>query len=244
MEFRYLDVVQHKLEGIKERQRRPLEQAVRQMKEVLRRDGMIHVFGTGHSHLLAEELFYRAGGLACIRPILIESLMLHESATEASRLEREPDTAASFMKEQPLKEGDMVIVVSTSGRNPVPIDVALLSREAGAVVLSVSSHQYADTMHSRHESGLFLKETADTALDNESAPGDAALTHRALDTGFGPTSTIIGAALLHSVIAETIDQLAETGHRLPLLQSGNVDGADAHNAELITRYRDRNELLR
>lgn len=244
MAFRYVDEALRRLNGLKERQADALNAATDQIVKTLRQDGMIHVFGTGHSHILAEEAFYRAGGLVCIRPIFVEALMLHESAWGSSALERDPEFAWSFMKDQPIESRDTVIVVSTSGRNPVPIDVAKISKAKGAGVIAMTSVAYKKAVTSRHKSGTFLMDAADIVLDNESDLGDAVLTHPSLDTPYCPASTVIGATLLHTVLGEAIDQLTDAGFPLPILKSGNVDNADEHNLALIERYQERNELLK
>ncbi|AOM84506.1 SIS domain-containing protein [Salisediminibacterium beveridgei] len=244
MAFRYVDEALRRIDGLKERQLPQLTNAANQLIRTLRSDGMIHIFGTGHSHLLAEEAFYRAGGLVSVRPIFIEPLMLHESAWGASALERDPDFAKTFMAAQPIESRDTVVVVSTSGRNPVPVDVANMSHAKGASVIAITSVAYTRSLSSRHGSGQFLADVADVVLNNESDVGDAALTHPKLDTPYCPTSTVIGATLLHAVIGEAIDQLADEAFPLPILKSGNVDGADAHNLALIERYLGRNELLK
>ena len=243
MSFRYLDEIESRLYGIKDRQLRALTVAAERIAATIRDDGMIYVFGSGHSHMLGEELFYRAGGLANVRPLFIEPLMLHESAPRASALERTPGYASRFMQDLPLTPEDVMIVVSTSGRNPVPVDVAMMSRESGAYVIAVTSTAYRDALPSRHPSGRHLSDAADLVLDNEAPVGDAALSHKALDTGFAPVSTMMGIALLQAVIAEATDTLAAESFAVPVFKSGNVDGADAHNEALINRFKDRNPAL-
>ncbi|ADH97724.1 SIS domain-containing protein [Salisediminibacterium selenitireducens] len=243
MSFRYLDEIESRLRGIKNRQFRALTVAAEQIAATIRNDGMIYVFGSGHSHMLGEELFYRAGGLANVRPLFVEPLMLHESGPRASALERTPGYAERFMTDLPLTPKDLMIVVSTSGRNPVPVDAAMISREKGAYVIAVTSMAYRAALSSRHPSGQHLSDAADLVLDNEAPVGDAALSHKALDTGFAPVSTILGITLLQAVIAEATETLAEEGFDVPVFKSGNVDGADAHNEALISRFKDRNPAL-
>ncbi|WP_088032467.1 SIS domain-containing protein [Evansella clarkii] len=243
MNFRYIQEIEKRIKQLGETEKNTLEEAASHIIRTLRQDGMIHIFGTGHSHLLAEEAFYRAGGLVSVRPILIEELMLHESAWRSSEIERQEGYAENFMKDQPVADIDTVIVVSTSGRNPVPVDVAKISKEKGASVIAITSKAYAATQSSRHPSGKFLMDMADCALDNHSPVGDAVLSHPNLDTPYSPTSTVMGAILLHTILSEAIEKLAEENFPLPILKSGNVDKADEHNKALLERYKTRNELL-
>ncbi|RKN71853.1 SIS domain-containing protein [Paenibacillus ginsengarvi] len=206
--------------------------------------GIVHLFGCGHSHLLTEEVFYRAGGLVPIRPIFYEPLMLHEGAVRSSELERQNGLAATFMEGQDIREGDVMFVLSTSGRNPVPVDVALAANRKGAYTIGITSIAYSHSQPSRHTSGKRLSDAVDLVIDNHAVAGDAALRHERVPVPFAPTSTVIGAAVLNAVFAEAIAELAERGVEPPVFLSGNIDGADEFNANLIAKYRERIPLLR
>lgn len=220
-----------------------MREAARRVAEGLKRGGIVQLFGCGHSHLLAEEVFYRAGGLVPVKPILIEPLMLHEGAVRSSRLERQNDYAATFLPDQEIHKEDVVFVLSTSGRNPVPIDVALYAKEQGAYVIGITSPKYAQSQPSRHKGGKRLHEVVDLVIDNHAPVGDALLTHPKVAVPFAPSSTVTGAALLNGILAEAVALLAENGVEPPVFLSGNMEGADAHNKRLIAQYRKRIPLL-
>lgn len=220
-----------------------MREAARRVAEGLKRGGIVQLFGCGHSHLLAEEVFYRAGGLVPVKPILIEPLMLHEGAVRSSRLERQNDYAATFLPDQEIHKEDVVFVLSTSGRNPVPIDVALYAKEQGAYVIGITSPKYAQSQPSRHKGGKRLHEVVDLVIDNHAPVGDALLTHPKVAVPFAPSSTVTGAALLNGILAEAVALLAESGVEPPVFLSGNMEGADAHNKRLIAQYRKRIPLL-
>lgn len=220
-----------------------MREAARRVAEGLKRGGIVQLFGCGHSHLLAEEVFYRAGGLVPVKPILIEPLMLHEGAVRSSRLERQNDYAATFLPDQEIQKEDVVFVLSTSGRNPVPIDVALYAKEQGAYVIGITSPKYAQSQPSRHKGGKRLHEVVDLVIDNHAPVGDALLTHPKVAVPFAPSSTVTGAALLNGILAEAVALLAENGVEPPVFLSGNMEGADAHNKRLIAQYRKRIPLL-
>lgn len=220
-----------------------MREAARRVAEGLKRGGIVQLFGCGHSHLLAEEVFYRAGGLVPVKPILIEPLMLHEGAVRSSRLERQNGYAATFLPDQEIHKEDVVFVLSTSGRNPVPIDVALYAKEQGAYVIGITSPKYAQSQPSRHKGGKRLHEVVDLVIDNHAPVGDALLTHPKVAVPFAPSSTVTGAALLNGILAEAVALLAESGVEPPVFLSGNMEGADAHNKRLIAQYRKRIPLL-
>lgn len=235
----YFGQVQTLLAKAADSEKSTLEEAAKNIVEAIERGGIVHLFGTGHSHMLAEEGYYRAGGLAAIRPIFIESLMLHEGAIRSSNLERREGLADTFMKEEDIRPEDVLIVISTSGKNPVPVDVALWGKEKGAFVISLSSHRYTEQQSSRHKSGKYLSDVADLAIDNGSPIGDAVLKHEALPIPFSSTSTVIGAALMNAMLAEVIGLLADKGGEPPVFLSGNVEGATEHNMKLMERYKHR-----
>ena len=185
--------------------------------------GTLHVFGMGHSHMLAEELYVRAGGLACVNAILEPSLMLHEDPARATELERQEGLAAEILVKHEMRAGDVLIVVSNSGRNPVPIEMALLAKERGLVVIALTSLAHSQAVASRHSSGGRLFEVADVVLDNGGEVGDAVLEVEGHPTRACPTSTVIGAAILNAVVAAIIEELLGMGVVPPVLVSSNVD---------------------
>jgi uncharacterized phosphosugar-binding protein len=243
MLHQYFVKIKELLERVERTESERMGQAAERVAECIRNGGIVHLFGCGHSHILTEEVFYRAGGLACIHPILVEPLMLHEGAVRSSELERTNGYAATFMHDQGIRNGDVVFVLSTSGRNPVPVDVALAAKETGAFVIGITSLAYANSQPSRHQSGKHLHDAVDLVIDNHSVTGDALLTHERVPVPFGPSSTVIGAAMLHAIFAQSIALVADAGFEPPVFKSGNLDGADEHNSRLIERYKKRIPLL-
>lgn len=239
----YFEKIQEKLQAVQTTEADKIARLAQKISSCIQQDGIIHLFGCGHSHILSEEVFYRAGGLVPINPILVEPLMLHEGAVRSSQLEKSEGYAADFMNGQDIQNQDVVIVISTSGKNPVPIDVALLAKETGAYVVSISSFDYVENETSRHQSGKFLSEVVDLAINNHSVVGDAVLTDERVSVPFSPSSTVVGAAILNSVMAGAIEHMVEEGFEPPIFISGNVDGSNDHNEGLIEKYSRRIPLL-
>lgn len=232
----YMEKVMYLLEEMAQKQAASARQAAHTIASSIKNGGIIHVFGCGHSHMFAEELFYRAGGLACINPIFIEDLMLHKDAIRSSSLEKEQNFALSFMKDIPIQQADVFIAVSTSGINPVPIDALLYAKEKGAVTIALTSLAHSKSTSSRHKDGIKLFEMADLVIDNGAPYGDAILTHPRADAEFAPVSTVMGAALLNGVMAEVVAILADSGYKPPIFKSSNASASKAHNDSLIQRY--------
>lgn len=239
----YFEHIRRMLNQVEEREAEKIIKAAQKTAETIMEGGIIHLFGCGHSHILTEEVFYRAGGLVPLRPIFVEKLMLHEGAVRSSELERQNGLAASFMSEQDIRPGEVMFVLSTSGRNPVPIDTAQIAKQKGAFTIGITSLEYSQSQPSRHVSGKHLFNSVDLAIDNYSVKGDAVLTHPGSPVPFTPTSTVIGAAILNGILAEAIAVMIEQGYEPPVYLSGNIDGADDHNGRLVERYRDRIPLL-
>jgi uncharacterized phosphosugar-binding protein len=239
----YFQKLKEILSSIEKEENQNLKKAAEKIAQCIQSNGIVHVFGCGHSHIFGEELFYRAGGLVPINPILIEDLMLHKGAVRSSQLEKENDFAAQFMKNVKIQPRDVVIVASTSGRNPVPIDVAEIAKNKSAFVISITSYIYTKTVRSRHKSGKYLYNTADLSIDNHIMVGDALIEHESLGVRFGPGSTVVGAAIVNGIMVEAINMMIENSFEPPIFKSGNVDGAEEHNRELINKYKDRIPML-
>lgn len=235
----YLERVQAMLAEVARTQGPAIEAAAQLIAPTIAAGGVIHLFGCGHSQLLTEEVFYRAGGLAAVNPILDAGLALAGGAVKSSMLERMEGYGIAALSQQDLRPGEVMVVISTSGRNPVPVDVALEARRRGLKVVALTASAYSKAAASRHSSGKLLLDVADLVIDTCGVPGDAVLEHRNVPVKFCPASTVLGAAILGAMMARVIELLAEGGVEPPVFLSGNIDGADSRNMALVERYRSR-----
>jgi len=225
------------LERTLETQQAGMEEAARRIAECFRQGGMLYTFGTGHGHLLALEIFYRAGGMARVCPILHEKLMLHISAAQSTLEERDEGWLPILLEKYPIKAGDVLFVFSNSGRNAVPVLLAKAAKERGAYVIALTSMQHTSAVTSRNSLNLRLFETADLVLDNGGVLGDASF--QAADGSMvGPTSTSVGAAMLQAIVCRVKELSLEEGFEADFFKSSNVDGGDAWNNLLIDKYKD------
>ncbi|ASF38258.1 SIS domain-containing protein [Halobacillus halophilus] len=211
----------------------------REIAHRLKNKGVIHVFGCGHSGLIAQEPYYRAGGLVPVRPILVEPLMLHKGAVKSSQYEKQPGFIQSYLEKEDIREGDVFLVISTSGRNPAPIDAAIYAREKGAYVIGMLSMDYADNFPSRHPSGKRLEEVVEEVVDTQIRAGDTSQEAEGVSQAFAPMSSVIGTALLQSLLAQVILSYRDLGETPPIFLSGNLEGVQEHNSELVETYKDR-----
>lgn len=218
-------------------QQNGMESAARHIADCFRRGGMLYTFGTGHGHLLALEIFYRAGGMARVCPILDEKLMLHISAAGSTQEERDESWVPALLEKYPVKAGDVLLAISNSGRNAVPVLLAKAARERGAYVIALTSMQHSSQVTARNRKNLRLFETADLVLDNGGVLGDASF--QAADGAMvGPTSTAVGAAILQAIVCRVKEMSLAEGFEADFFKSSNVDGGDEWNDRLIARYQD------
>jgi uncharacterized phosphosugar-binding protein len=214
-----------------------LEAAAQLVAKSLASGGVLHIFGAGHSHLFAEDLAYRAGGLVPVNPILdIGYTLMAGPPSRSTRLERLEGYAEALLENYDLRPGEVLIVMSQSGRNPGPVEAALSAKRRGLHVVAVTSLGHSRAVESRHSSGKRLFELADVVIDNHVPMGDAALELAPGRPRVAPLSTIVGAAILQALVAEVAGRLLTMGLEPPIWISSNVPGGDEHNQRLAAQY--------
>lgn len=238
----YLKAIQEMQARVIETQRPQLDQVARQMALTVAAHKRIFLFGSGHSHLVCEEAFYRAGGLAAATPIFSSLLMLHENPALGSRLERSPGLAAPLLERYQPAAGEMLFVISNSGVNQLPLEMALLGREKGLFVVSISAWQYSQVAP-RCSLGKTLDEVAHVALDNGGLPGDALLEMGASGWRVGPSSTILASLIWNCLLVACVELLLEQGLEPPIFASYNMQDAAQWNANILEKWRPHNPHL-
>lgn len=216
----YLSATTAIVDRVVSTQRAAIERAGSLIAEALSAGHRLWAFGTGHSHMLAEELYARAGGLADVEAVLEPALMLHEGPAKSSALERLPGLARTLLDVRDQKPGDVVIIASNSGRNAVPVEFAEEWRARGGVVIAVTSRAHSDSVPSRAPSGHRLYDVADLVIDNCGVPGDAAISIGAASVG--ATSTVTGALIVQAIVCEATALLEAAGQPPEILRSFNI----------------------
>jgi len=241
---KYLAVLSAKLDEIRSRELPSIARAADILADTIAAGGLIYVFGCGHSAALSMDIFYRAGGLMLVQPIFAEETLLHRwPVTETTDWERKEGWAPRLFAQSGARAGDVMIVISTSGRNGAPVDMAVTAKAAGLTVIGVTSRTYAGSLPSRHSSGKRLHEVADIVVDNHSSAGDAEVALPGLEQKVGPMSTAVGAALLQALVVQTAANLLARGRTPPVFVSANLPGGDQHNQAVLARYRGRLRYL-
>ena len=228
----YFDKIISVLADIKDNQKSKMAEAAKMLSETIKNDGIIYIFGCGHSHLIALDSFYRAGGLANVSAMLDTDLMLHNGAAKSSKMEKMTGIAESIFERYCITQNDVLITVSTSGKNAVPVEMAQTASTMGIKNISVvSSCYFAD----KKESPL-LYECSDIYIDNCVPYGDAVIEILGAQTNMGSVSTIASSFILQSVLMEAALLAGKQGAELPVYMSGNVEGGSEFNKALIKRY--------
>ena len=226
------------LEGIRETQRDNIKKAAEKVSQVIRNDGIIYVFGCGHSSLIAADTFYRAGGLANVSAMLDGDLTLNDGAVKSSALERTEGIACHIFDHYRITLNDVLIIVTNSGVNSVPIEMAMTAKENGIFVIGISSSAYKN-QRSRHSSGKLFYQCVDVCIDNCVPKGDATIDITGSKAKMGSVSTAASSYAINSILISAAIDASEKGAEVPVYLSGNVAGGPEFNKKIIDKYKKR-----
>lgn len=226
----------HKLENTQENM---IDRVADVCAECIYNGGLLYFFGTGHSHMICEEPFYRAGGLACIYPILETDLMLHEGASKSSGYERLEGLGNLVVANTNISKGDVLFIASNSGRNCTVIDAAREAKKRGAITVAITSMDHTTKVASRHSSGLKLYQVCDYVLDNGGEMGDASVELVGMEQKIAPTSSVMDITLVNLILVNTVEILLRKGMKPPVFMSANTDAGDQANKAVLDMYRAR-----
>ena len=233
----YLNNIFSLLKNLENTQEETVDRVAAVCAECIEKGGLLYFFGTGHSHMICEEPFYRAGGLACVYPILETDLMLHEGASKSSGYERLEGLGNLVVSNANLGSGDVLFIASNSGRNCAVIDAAMEAKKRGAITVAITSMDHTTKVTSRHSSGLNLYQVCDYVLDNGGELGDASVELVGLGQKIAPTSSVLDITLVNLILVNTVELLLKKGIKPPVFMSANTDAGDKLNRDVLKTYK-------
>ena len=243
----FLKIVEN-LEKINETQSENIKKAASLMADAIQEDRLINVYGGGgHTTLPVGEMFFRAGGLSCINPIMETGLSVFNQALKYLELERTVNYGSAILKYYDLQKDDVLIIFHNIGINPATIDAAMEAKKRGVKIIAVSSQYWQDEMPKdhfiRHPNKTNLFDYADVKIDDFNPVGDAVVTVPGLETPIAPVSNIIDFYIAHLLEIETVRLCIEKGVTPPVWSSANTPGGDEKNAAYLEKYRPRIKML-
>ena len=244
----FLDKAIDILKKVRKEQATGVDKATDLMVGAIKKDELIHVYGGGgHTTLVMGEMFFRAGGLANINPIMETGLSVFNQALKYLELERTVHYGSSIVKYYNVNPGEVFIIFHNIGINPATIDAALEAKKCGAKVIAVSSSLWQKEMPAdhfiRHPSKMNLFDIADVCIDDYNPVGDTLISIENFDRPFAPVSNIVDFYIAHWLEIETIRKCVADGITPPVWSSANAPGGDEINAGYIKKYRSRVKML-
>ena len=231
-EFEYVNKITEILEEVYQTNREGIKVAAEKFAQTIMDDKIIHTFGTGHSHMVGMEAFARAGGLGNLDAMLDPDVLENHGVDRGSRVERISGIADVIYDSHVIEQGDIMVIISNSGRNAMPVEMAMRAKKEGIYTIAITSLKQSEKMTSRHSSGKKLYELCDLVLDNCTPPGDGCMNIGGIVTG--AVSNITGFFLIDTITTEALKIVTEKGCKPYVYQSQNVDGYD--NNEIYKKY--------
>ena len=243
----FLSLVIQKLRIVEETQAKNIRKAAELMADAIENDRLINVFaGGGHTTLVMGEMFFRAGGLANINPLMETGLSVFNQALKYLELERCPNYGAAIVKYYQLQQGDVLLIFHNVGINPATIDAAMEAKKVGAIIIAISSSFWqavpADNPI-RHTSARNLFDFADVCIDDLNPVGDAEMIVSQEVPPMAPTSNLVDFYIAHRLELETAKACLRRNISVSVWQSANAKNGDEYNQKHLQHYFSRIKCL-
>ena len=241
-DFGYVAKAFANIQAVLETQSDNIRRGAALMADAVAADKLIHVYaGGGHTTLAMGEMFFRAGGLANINPLMETALSVFNQALKYLELERTVNFGASIIKYYDIKKDDVVIFFHNIGINPATIDAAMEVKKRGGKIIAVASSHWQNEMPPdhfiRHPSGKNLFDFADVCIDDLNPVGDAIVEVPGFETPIAPVSNVVDFTIAHLLEIEPVRQCVERGVTPPVWNSANTPGGDEKNAAYLKKYK-------
>jgi len=237
----WLAELNRSIEEIK-KQEDKLEAVSKKIFECMKNGGVLHVFGSGHSNMVAEELFHRAGGLIPVNPLFEPMLMPSAGPRRTGPLERMAGVGKIVFQANDLRQGEVILLASNSGINPAAVEMAELAKEKGLYTVALTSIAHSKSVPARGN-GKKLFEVVDAFIDTATPVGDASVNIQRSDVKAGPLSSAVCTVICELLVVRVAELFSEANLKVPVYQSANVPGGEARNQEFESQYRSRIKFL-
>lgn len=202
--------------------------------------GLIYGFGTGHSHLVVDDAFWRAATPANYVALLEHSATGNTEITKSYLIENTYGIGRAVVDYHRITPGDCLIIISNSGNNILPVDVAIRAREKGIPIIAITAVEYGNYLKTKHKDGVKLKDVADVVLDNCCIIGDAAVDIAGFPMKVGSVSTIPNVFLQNAILTQMVEMLVQKGLQPDVYYNGHMafmnEDFAAHNDKLVDKY--------
>lgn len=247
-DFGYFEKLLENFRQVNETQKENIQKAAALMADAIAADRLISVYGGGgHTTLCMGEMFFRAGGLSNINPIMETGLSVFNQALKYLELERTVNYGSAIMKYYDLQKDDVLIIFHNIGINPATIDAAMEAKKRGVKIIAVSSSAWQEEMPEdhfiRHPNKTNLFDYADVCIEDFNPVGDAVVLVPGFETPIAPVSNIIDFYIAHLLEIECVKQCIERGIVPPVWSSANTPGGDEKNAAYLEKYKPRIKML-
>ena len=247
-DYGYVENAIKNIREVAEKQADNIHAAAELMADAIANDRLISVYGGGgHTTLCMGEMFFRAGGLCNINPIMETGLSVFNQALKYLELERTVNYGSAIVKYYDLQKDDVLIIFHNIGINPATIDAAMEAKKAGAKIIAVSSSAWQEGMPKdhfiRHPNKKNLFDYADVCIDDYNPVGDCIVNIPGMGTPIAPVSNVVDFTIAHLLEFETCHICMERGIQPPVWMSANTPEGDAYNAENLKKYKNRIKMM-
>ena len=247
-DYGYVENAITNIREVAEKQADNIHAAAELMADAIANDRLIRVYGGGgHTTLCMGEMFFRAGGLCNINPIMETGLSVFNQALKYLELERTVNYGSAIVKYYDLQKDDVLIIFHNIGINPATIDAAMEAKKAGAKIIAVSSSAWQEGMPKdhfiRHPNKKNLFDFADVCIDDYNPVGDCIVNIPGMGTPIAPVSNVVDFTIAHLLEIETCHICMERGIQPPVWMSANTPEGDAYNAENLKKYKNRIKMM-
>ncbi|MBR4461343.1 MAG: SIS domain-containing protein [Erysipelotrichaceae bacterium] len=237
---KYFEILNEVVEKVKTTQQDNIMKAAAILADTTEKGGIIYGFGTGHSHLVVDDAFWRAATPANYCALLEPSATGNQEITKSYFVENTYGIGSLIVDYHRITDNDCMIIVSNSGNNIAPVDAAIRAKEKGIPVIAITAVEYSDYLKTKHKDGVKLKDVADIVLDNCSLIGDAAVEIENFQMKVGSTSTIPNIYLQNAILTQMVELLVQRGFEPDVYYNGHLAFMDEncadHNDKLVEKY--------